>query len=251
MNNEEPLLTERVKDKSHSPWKFTVLLFVFFLLIAGFLFLNSPFFTVGTVIVNGNKYISQEEVYQIAGIPEQANIFRLNIERVKQRLSDDLRLTDVEVKRNFPDTVVITLKERQPLALVACNYGFVQVDRQGMVVAVFKNLKQKNLPLITGAKLNNPYIGDIVETEQIKTILFYLNALDEETLNKLTEIDVKIPKQLLAYTTDSITIRLGDNQKLDEKAKLTQDILQEIHKKKINVEYVDMNYAVPFVKLRK
>lgn len=245
------MLTEREQDKSHSPWKLIVLLFIFFLLVALFLFLNSPYFFVEKVIVNGNKYVTVEEIYQIAAIPERSNIFRLDSDKLQKRLSNDLRLTDVEVKRNLPQTITITLKERQPLAYIPCNYGFVQVDRQGMVIAVFKNVKHKNLPLITGARLGNPYIGDLVEAEDIKPILLYLDSLDEATVNNLSEINIKTPKQLVAHTTDSIMIRLGDSQRLEEKAKLTRDILEEIRKKQIQVEYVDINYAVPFVKLRK
>jgi cell division protein FtsQ len=37
---------------------------------------------------------------------------------------------------------------------------------------------------------------------------------------------------------------------MDEKSKLTQAIIQEIHDKKLAVEYVDLNYASPFVKLK-
>ena len=85
----------------------------------------------------------------------------------------------------------------------------------------------------------------------ISSILLYLDSLDEATVNNLSEINIKTPKQLVAHTTDSIMIRLGDSQRLEEKAKLTRDILEEIRKKQIQVEYVDINYAVPFVKLRK
>jgi len=45
-------------------------------------------------------------------------------------------------------------------------------------------------------------------------------------------------------------VRLGSNEKMTEKAKLTQAIMQEIHEKKLTVEYVDLNYASPFVKLK-
>ena len=251
MSNTEQLRAERRTDVRSSPPIFAALLFLLALLVGVFFFVNSPFFAVGTVIVEGNKYVSVEEIHRIADVPEQINIFRLNTNDIRRRLASDLRLTDVAVSRKFPASIIITLQERKPLAYVACSYGFVQVDRQGMVLAAFRHMKQANVPLITGIRLGNTYIGDQVETEQIKNILHYLEALDEATLNQLSEVNIQVPEQLIAYTTDSIIIRLGNGERFVEKAKLTQDILQEIYTKKMKVEYVDMNYAVPFVKLRK
>ena len=212
--------------------------------------MKSPYFAVGAVIVEGNKYVSTEEVYRIADIPEQINIFRLNSDTIQRRLISDLRLTDVAVSRKLPASIVIRLKERQPLAYIAYSYGFVQVDRQAIVLAAFKNLKQANVPLITGVRLGNVYIGDQVETEQIKNILQYLEAMDEQTLNQISEVNIQSPQQLTAYTIDSIVVRIGSSQRLADKAKLTQEILQDIRAKKMQVEYVDINYAKPYIKVK-
>lgn len=250
MRTTERFRTERNERKTLSHRKFVALLLVFLSLIAGFLFINSPYFTVGTVVVEGAKYVSTDEVYRIAGIPDQINIFRLNTADIQRRLSNDLRLTDVVVSRKIPATIIIKLNERQPLAYIASGYGFVQVDRQGVVLAAFKNLKQVNVPLITGIRLGNVYVGDSVENGQIKNILTYLAALDEATLNQLSEVNIKSPEQLVAYTIKSIALRIGSTERLSEKAKLTADIIQEINNKKLNVEYVDLNYASPYIKLK-
>ncbi len=236
--------------KNVSSRTFTFLLFLSVFLVAVFLFMKSPYFAVGTVIVEGNKYVSAEEVYRIADIPEQINIFRLNSDTIQRRLISDLRLTDVAVSRKLPASIVIRLKERLPLAYIACSYGFVQVDRQAIVLAAFKNLKQTNVPLINGVRLGNVYVGDQVETEQIKNIMHYLEAMDEQTLNQLSEVNIQSPQQLTAYTVDSIVVRIGSSQRLADKAKLTQEILQDIRAKKMQVEYVDINYAKPYIKVK-
>jgi cell division protein FtsQ len=250
MRTTDKLWSGQQERKSLPPRHFMYLLLILVTLVASFLFVNSPYFIVGGVLVEGNKYVSVEEVYRIAGIPESVNIFRLNTDDIRHRLTSDLRLSDVEVSRKLPTSIIIRLKERQPLAYIASGYGFVEVDKQGIVLAAFRNLKQVNVPLITGIRLGNVYVGDQIENSQIKNILTYLAALDEATINQLSEINIKSPQQLVAYTTDSITIRIGSNDKMDEKSKLTQAIIQEIHDKKLAVEYVDLNYASPFVKLK-
>lgn len=220
------------------------------LLIAFFLFVNSPYFTVGTVLVEGNKYVTVEEVLRVAGVPERINIFRLKTTELSERLISDLRVAEVHVERKFPATIVINIKERQPLAFVASQYGFVEIDREGVVMAAFKNLKQVKVPIITGVRLGNVYVGDQVNNAGLLNVLTYLAALDEDVLNQLSEVNIKSTDEFVAYTTNSVYIRVGDSQRLNEKAKLTGEILQEIVAKKMVVDYIDLNYTSPIIKLR-
>jgi cell division protein FtsQ len=150
----------------------------------------------------------------------------------------------------LPATIRISLTERQPIAFVASSYGFVQLDKHGVVLAAFKNLRQVNVPIITGIRLGNVYVGDQIDTVLLKNTLVYLAALDETTINQLSELNIKTPEQVVAYTANSIQIRLGNGERAAEKAKLTQDILVEINDKKIPIEYIDLNFASPFIKFR-
>ncbi|BBB93258.1 MAG TPA: FtsQ-type POTRA domain-containing protein [Methylomusa anaerophila] len=227
-----------------------VWLAIFAVLITIFLFINSSYFFVGVVQVEGSKYIASEEVLRIANIPERVNIFRLNTAEIKNRLVNDLRIAEADVNRRFPATVVISIKERQPLAFVASQYGFVEIDKQGIVLAALKNLKQTKAPIITGIRLGNVYVGDQVSTGELQSVLTYLTALDEETLNQLSEVNIKSANELIVYTVSATSIRLGSPDRLVDKAKLTGDILREIKEKKLIVEYVDLNYTSPIIKMR-
>ena len=227
-----------------------VLLLITVALIAGVLFIKSPFLAVGAVIVEGNAYVTDEDVFRIAGIPEKINIFRLSTQDIHSRLASDLRIARVEVSRSFPATIIIHVSERRPLAYVATNYGFGQVDGQGIILAALKNLRQVHVPIITGVRLADEYVGDQIPPGPITGVLAYLEKLDEATLNQLSEINVRPDGQLFAYTVHSTGIRLGGSDRLAEKAKFTIDILQEISNKKLAVDYIDLNYTAPIIKTR-
>lgn len=249
-------ISERLEDSRQErrvipPRMLVVLFLILITLVAFFLLINSSFFNVGSVIVQGNKYVSTEEVYRIAGIPETINIFRLNTNEIKNRLMRDLRISEANVSRQFPAAIVLDLKERQPLAYAANSYGFVQLDKQGVVLAVLKNLKEVNVPIITGIRLGNVYVGDKVEMPPIKDVLSYLDLLDEPVLNQLSELNIKTSGQFIIYTADSVQIRLGGNDRLTEKAQLTSDILNDVNTKKMQVEYIDLSYGSPFIKFKK
>jgi cell division protein FtsQ len=248
-------ISERLENSRQEhripPRLFVMLFFLLVILVAFFLFINASIFNVGSVIVQGNKYVSTEEIYRIAGIPETINIFRLNTSEIKNRLMRDLRISEVNVSRQFPSAILLDVKERQPLAYAANSYGFVQLDKDGVVLAVLKNLKEVNVPIITGIRLGNVYVGDKVEMPPIKDVLSYLDALDETALNRLSEFNIKTSGQFVVYTVDSVQIRLGGNDRLLEKAQLTTDILNDVNTKKMQVEYIDLSYGSPFIKFKK
>ncbi len=227
-----------------------LLLLVLAVLVAAFLFINSPYFAVGAVIVEGNSHLSEEDIYAIAGIPAEINIFRLNTGKIKHRLLSDLRIEQAEVARQFPTTIVIAVKERQPLAWAACTYGFVQLDGQGVVMAAVKNIKKIDIPIITGVRLGTVYVGDKVDIPAVKNVLAYLGELDGPTLDQLSEVNVMAAGDLVAYTVQPVTIRLGPPDRLEEKAKYTREILRDIGDKKNLVEYIDLNFASPYIKFK-
>lgn len=227
-----------------------VLLLALAVIVTAFLFINSAYFAVGAVVVEGNKYISTEDVFGIAGIPAEINIFRLNTATIKNRLLHDLRIDEAEVTRRFPTTILIALSERQPVAWVACSYGFVQMDKQGVVMAAVKSIKKVDVPIITGVRLGNIYIGDKIDTPTVQNVLAYLAYLDEATLGQLSEVNIRPAGDLVAYTVQTVTIRIGPPDRLPEKAKLTGDILREVGNKKSAIEYIDLNYASPYIKFK-
>ncbi len=230
--------------------RLALLLLALTVIVAAFLFINSAYFAVGTVVVEGNKYIATEDVFGIAGIPAEINIFRLNTATIENRLLRDLRIDEAEVVRRFPATIVIALSERQPVAWVACSYGFVQLDKQGVVMAAVKSIKKVDVPIITGVRLGNIYIGDKIDTPTVQNVLAYLADLDETTLGQLSEVNIRSAGDLIAYTVQTITIRIGPPDRLAEKAKLTGDILREVDNKKGAIEYIDLNYASPYIKFK-
>ena len=105
--NTSRLNTDAIAKQGKTKQLFLRLLFLFVFIVTCFSFITSEMFVVGDVVVEGNKYIEQDEIYKIAGIPEHLNIFRLNTSEIKSKLIKDLRVADVDVTRKFPSTIQI------------------------------------------------------------------------------------------------------------------------------------------------
>ena len=218
--------------------------------VLGF-FVYVPFFTLNEIRLVGAQYLTEEDIIKVGDIYMGEQLFRLETDVVQSRLAKDLRIEEVSVRRKLPHTLEVTIKERRPLATVMCDYGYLDLDRNGVVIDSYKSLKTMQIPMITGAQARDLYIGDTVENEQVKKILDFLQRLDEETLNRLSEIAIVEADYIVMYsaTARPVQIRIGRLERLDEKAHLTEDFLRDLETNPHKIEYVDFNYTTPFIKL--
>lgn len=214
-------------------------------------FVYMPFFTLSEIKLDGAKYLTEEDILRVGDIYMGEQLFRLETDVVKSRLSKDLRIEEVSVRRKLPHTLEIKIKERRPLATIACDYGYLDLDTNGIVIDSYKTIKTMQIPMITGATVHDLYIGDEIDNDLVKQILDFLRRLNEETLNRLSEIAIVEEDYIVMYsaTDRPVQIRIGKLERLDEKARLTEDFLRDLETNPHPVEYVDFNYTAPFIKL--
>ncbi|MBR4152482.1 MAG: FtsQ-type POTRA domain-containing protein [Selenomonadaceae bacterium] len=218
--------------------------------VLGF-FVYVPFFTLSEIKLIGAKYLTQEDIMKVGEIYMGEPLFKLETDVVQSRLSKDLRIEEVSVRRRLPHTLEVKIKERIPLATVSCDYGYLDLDRNAVIIDSYKSLKTMKIPMITGAAVRDLYIGDEVDDEIVKKILDFLQRLNEETLNRLSEVAIVEADYIVMYsaTERPVQIRIGKMERLDEKARLTEDFMRDLETNPHPVEYVDFNYTTPFIKL--
>ena len=90
----------------------------------------------------------------------------------------------------------------------------------------------------------------MVEDEQVKKILEFLQQLNEDALNQISEVAFVEADYVVMYsaTAQPVQIRIGRLERLEEKAKLTEDFLRDLATNSRSVEYVDFNYTAPVIK---
>ena len=219
--------------------------------VIGF-FVYIPFFTLKEVKLTGAENLTVEDILRVGDIYIGEPIFELETDKVTSRLAQDLRIESVKVRRIVPNTLEVTLKERKPLATIVCDYGYLDLDKNGKIIDSYKNLREMNIPMITGSRIQDKYIGDDVEDELLKKILDFLQKLDAESLEKLSEVAIISEDYIVAYTATekSVQIRIGKlEDRTNEKAHLVQDFLHDLDNNPHDVEYADFTYTAPFIKI--
>lgn len=79
---------------------------------------NSSFFSVTDVVVNGSEHVPQQTVEQLVSVPEGSTLFNVSDEDIAAGLLQNPWVSSVDIERQFPHTIVITPVERKVQAIV-------------------------------------------------------------------------------------------------------------------------------------
>ena len=209
----------------------------------------SPLFTFQQLVVHGNVHLDENELCEIARIHYGQRLFELKTDEMTTNLLRDLRIESAVVRRQLPHKIEMDIVERIPVATVACDYGYLDFDRQGKVIASYRSLKGADIPIITGVKLRDLYIGDDNNDPQVAQAISFLARIDPADIGEISEVSLRNPNAVVAYTKTALPIRLGQLTGIPDKAALTQDFLRDQKTTRHTVEYVDFSYDAPFIKL--
>lgn len=240
-----------MRMKRKFPRRYIVKGLLLFLLLAGIIsFLNSPILAVSSIVVQGQTGLTKDQICQIAGIKEPINIFAVKTDYLQKRLESDLRIEKAAVRRSFPNMLVIEVKERKPIATLLCNYGYVDIAGDGVVMNAYHNMQTMKFPMLTGVTIADVYIGDRISDENVLKAAGFLESLDNADLEQISEINLAVPQNIMAYTTGGVRIKLGDLSLYEEKAKKTMVFLEDLKTIKKPIEYVDFEYTPPVLKFK-
>ena len=203
---------------------------------------------IGQIQVTGNSQLTSEDVVHIGDLGYPVNILRVRTGALEERLQKDIRVDTVHVSYALPLTLQVDVKERKAMVVVPSQFGFVSLDRHGMVIASSAAIPDTTVPIISGVRLGNALLGDTIEAEGIRGAIAYMEAFTEEGRKKIGEINVGDADKMIAYTVEGLPIHIGDRDNLEEKAKITTDMLEDIAQRHVSAEFIDVNIKSPFIK---
>ncbi len=110
--------------------------------------MNHPYFEIKEVSVDGIDHFSKEDIIQISGIDESSTLFSIYLDEVEYRLLQNPWIEDVEIQRQLPDTLKISIKERRPRFTVLHNNKLYYVDAHGKVISQMQPNNFISLPML-------------------------------------------------------------------------------------------------------
>ncbi len=98
------------------------------------LILNYTLFTVRTIRVEGTSSVPGEEVIRLSGLQRGTPILSLNTDRIERGIEQNPKLKFRYLKKDYPDTVVLGVREREECCWMTWNGILYTMDKQRYVL---------------------------------------------------------------------------------------------------------------------
>lgn len=236
----------RIRKAQHKfPLKFkhiVLLLFlfggIFYSLIRLYLYLiSAEQFTVRRVEVKSPQEKVQTEIAGMIPGAGLGNIFLLDISRLQHRIETHRWVKEVRVRKVFPATLEVEVREREPWAVLKKEGLFYLIDEGGVILEPLKTPVEVDLPLLTDSShFRTDY------REKLTLAGECLTVLDVEEKAGLVSLDISETGVLsLLFREEPLRLILG-RDRFREKMTFFRSIREEWERNFGKPEYLDLRF---------
>lgn len=229
--------------------KIAILSFICSSFVAIYFLLCQPWFSFGRVYITGVQQISRQDILSLTGLKEPVNLFLVDKKNIEHILANDLRIKKADVYYELPNVLHINITEETPLFYAKSNYGFVSVNNDCVVIGATKNIKDALAPVVTGISSGNSFVGDRLAGLETNFAKDFLDALDAGSRSKVSELNITGGKAKIFDLAGRPYI-IGEMSEAGKKAAAFCAIIKEITEKNLAVEFVDLSYSKPYIKIK-
>jgi cell division protein FtsQ len=199
-----------------------------------------PVFTVRKVIVEGTQYINRDKIIETAGIKQGKNLFDVNLPGVSRKLNMEFTARDFTIFRKLPDTIVIRVLERKPVALL--NSGkLIGVDEDGVPLPHVGADMVSSLPIITGIK-SGESLSDPKIKASLQAGIKLLGAITKDAPSVQKRIsEVNIATMGINLIDNGLDVIIGDTD-WAEKVPFLDKVISEVTSRNDSVKTINLKF---------
>ena len=225
------------------------------IIIGGIIYaLLSPIFNIKSITVTGNSKISSEAIVSLSRLNIDQNIFNFRTSNVEEEIKQNPYIDTVAIKRKFPDTVEISVRERTATYMLTYGNAYVYINNQGYILEITS--KRGEFPILEGYETPTEQIIEgnrlnIDDLEKLNDVLKIMEAISSGTdgiEEEITTINIEDKTNyILTLDKEKKTIYLGDTTNLSTKVLWINTFIEE-EKKNEGIIYlnVNLNTDVPY-----
>ncbi len=187
---------------------------------------SNPDFAIRKVDVHVKGYLSPELVLKWSGVSTGENIFRVDLAAIRRNLEFVPQIKQVTVERVLPNTIRISVEEREPIARIlvpvassnSIRADQVWIDENGIV---FTRLDRNNehvharlqsLPVIIGISPTETIAGYALQGPEARAAIEIIKWLQRSTVvvfDQLRILDVGTPGAVVAQMASGAEVVFG------------------------------------------
>jgi cell division protein FtsQ len=160
---------------------------------------NSVGFRIASVIINGRKQLSQDEILAVGGVNGRSSLLFLDAALVRDKLKADPWIADATVLKLYPDRLQIDITERTAFALWQLDGRLSVIADDGAVLESYVTSRFTSLPLVVGAGAQTrakDFLALLDRYPQVRSVTKAVILVGERRWNlRLNDgLDVRLPE---------------------------------------------------------
>jgi cell division protein FtsQ len=187
------------------------------------LLLVSPVLGVRAVQVDGVRTLPADQVRETAGIAPGTPLLRVDVDAARARVARLPQVASVEVTRGWPHTVVVTVVERKPVAVVGEPGRRTLVDAEGVL---FDTVSGAPPAGVVPMDVASPGPGDPATMAALTAV----EALSTHLRRQVASVAARTPDDITLTLTDGTQVRWGGPEKSGRKGDALEAVIGQLAK---------------------
>lgn len=202
---------------------------VFLVGILGFLVYR--FIRVEKIVVQGNQELTADYITELSGIQMGQHIFTIDMDGLERGLSSDPRVEYEGMKYEFPNCIVLRMKECMPVARFDVDGWNLLIDENGKAISLSEE-SGDGFPLIEGMSVTKYSLGYPVRTDDTykqKVLCELLGALEKaQYTDRIARIDISSVSNIKLYNQTGLEIGFGAAENFELKTKWMKAVVEKL-----------------------
>ncbi|MEY9122933.1 cell division protein FtsQ/DivIB [Bradyrhizobium yuanmingense] len=161
---------------------------------------NSAGFRITSVVINGRKQLTQDEILAIGGVSGRSSLLFLDAEAVRDKLKANPWIADATVLKLYPGQLMIELTERKAFALWQEAGRLSVIADDGAVLEPYVSRRFLSLPLVVGKGAETQardFLALLARYPQVHSVTKAAIYVGERRWNlRLKDgLDIRLPEQ--------------------------------------------------------
>ncbi len=207
--------------------------------LAIYFILHNPKLAVKKIkVVGAEGDLERRLKLAVAPIAINRNIFLIRKDKIVSLASSELEIKSAQVRRDFPRTIVLSVKLRKPFATVTTQNGTVFIDEQGIAFKKCFNPETCGLPWIVvgGGELRLGQKCSGLVKEAVECV-----AKAQDFGVNIHKMSVDPAGELCLNVLSNFQVKLGAAEYLDQKLVVLEKLLDGYPDLFNRAEYVDIS----------
>jgi cell division protein FtsQ len=220
------------------PFWFLVLLGVAVAAAFGYFLVTWPALRPHTIVVEGNRIVSKDDVLKAAAIDLRSNVWLQNTHAMTGRIDAIPYVETASVHREVPANVRISITERRPFALLKTVGGTYVLDRDLRVLQADDG-SFSLLPVFVEEDVPQPRVGSTLKEPALLALRDDEEALLDAQLGATSLTHDKYG-DLVVVLRDGVRVLFGDESELQKTIPLVEPILTQVGRAGRPISTIDL-----------